>query len=89
MPRANPRQRIAERGGERIAIVALVTRPGEPESAHGKRPDDMGEVTVLALARQDLVADDERADAEWGHVWDGIGRSAGRARGTAKVAGKE
>ncbi len=72
-------ERIAEGGGERIAIVTLVARPGEPESARGKRLDDMGEVTILALARQNLVADDERADAGWGHVWNGIGRGAGCA----------
>ena len=54
---------LAQRGRQRVAIVALVTRPVEHEPARGERRDDVREVTVLPFAGEDLVADDQRADA--------------------------
>ena len=60
------RERFHESGGEHCAIVAFVTGPRETEALRPEGRDDVREMTVLALARQDLVADDERADAGWG-----------------------
>ena len=60
------RECLPEHGCERVAIVALVARPVEPETLSRERGDDVREMTILALARKDLVTDDQRADAGCG-----------------------
>jgi hypothetical protein len=55
-------ERFAQRRGEPYAVVAFVARPCEHEPARAERLDHVGEVPVRALAGQDLVADDQRAD---------------------------
>ena len=55
-------ERFAQHRREPSAIVAFVARPCEREPAGRKRCDHVCEMAVSALARQDLVADDQRAD---------------------------
>jgi hypothetical protein len=45
-----------------LAIVAVIQRPVERQPARGEQLDDFGEMLVLAAAKGDLVADDDRAD---------------------------
>ncbi len=64
------RERRRERRRDRRPRSA----PSEREPARGERRDHVREVPVLALARQDLVADDQRADAGSGHGCGSAGR---------------
>jgi hypothetical protein len=50
---------------KRSGIVAVVFAPVEAQAALGERLDDEGKVLVLALADQDFIADDQRAECHW------------------------
>jgi hypothetical protein len=61
-------ERVLEIGGDATGVVADVARPGQGETARGEQLDDLGQVLVGALAREDLVADDEKSDVH-GKAW--------------------
>src|SRR6267154_714501 len=51
-----------ERRGDEIRHVAEVLAPVEPHPPQAEDRDQLGEVLVLALAANDFLADDDRAD---------------------------
>ena len=53
-------------GGDALAVVADVARPGEREAARREQLDHLGQVLVGALAGEDLVADDDRGRSSCG-----------------------
>jgi hypothetical protein len=53
---------LAQRGGDARPVVAHVARPGQRQAARRQQLDHLGHVLVLALAGQDLVADDDEAE---------------------------
>ena len=54
------RERLPQVGGDARAVVADIARPREREATRGEQLDHLRQVLVLALAREDLVADDDR-----------------------------
>src|SRR6266513_3327244 len=52
--------RAPQRGGDQVGPVAEIIAPVEPHSAHAKDLDQLGEVLILALPANDLVADNYR-----------------------------
>ena len=56
------REGVAQHVGETRAIVAEVLRVVEHDAARPERRDDVRQMLVRALAGEDLVADDQRAD---------------------------
>ena len=57
------RHRAPERGGDQVWLVAEVVTPVEPHSAHAKDLDQLGEMLILALPANDLVADNDRPNS--------------------------
>jgi hypothetical protein len=55
-----------QRGGKPFRVVAVVLAPGQAQAALGERLDDEGQMLVLALADQDFIADDQRAECHAG-----------------------
>src|SRR5262249_2333099 len=53
---------FGERRGEPAPVIAFVACPREPPALRGERLDHVHEMRIAPLARQDLVADDERAE---------------------------
>jgi len=58
-------QGAPERRRDAFRLVAEVLAPGEAQPAPRQRLDEPREVLVLALADEDLVADDESAEAAY------------------------
>ena len=74
------RERVLQVGGDARRIVADVARPGERQAARGEQLDHLGQVLVGALAGEDLVADDEKADVHASGVLAGSASAAAAAR---------
>mmetsp|Transcript_36595 Transcript_36595/g.84871 ORF Transcript_36595/g.84871 Transcript_36595/m.84871 type:complete len:236 (-) Transcript_36595:3560-4267(-) len=55
-------KRLAQPRGQQLTVVAEVLGPGQLHAALAEQLDEFGEVGVLPLAGQDLVADDEQAN---------------------------
>src|SRR5918995_2128736 len=55
----------AQRCSEALGIVAEVVRPGEPQPSLTEGRDQEGEMFVLALTDEKLVADDIRAEQSY------------------------
>src|SRR5258708_4839435 len=49
---------LAEHSNEAVTVVAFITRPVEREPAPPERRDHPRQMTVLAFARENFVADD-------------------------------
>ena len=56
------RERPPQRRGDPLRAVAEVLGPLEPQAARAEDVDELREMLVLALAAQDLVADDDCAE---------------------------
>ena len=78
---------VAQHGRDALAVVAHVTRPRQLQAARGQQLDDLGQVLVLALSGEDLVADDDQTDV---HVEAGpaiaAGGSGGKGGGTGTAS---
>ena len=72
----------------KVAVVTGIAGPLQRQSARGQQLDDLGQVLVLALAREDLVADDDQADVDAQVGAPGVraaaAASASRSRSTAQ-----
>ncbi len=79
-------------GGDALGIVTDVAGPGQAEAARGEQLDHLRQVLVGALAREDLVADDDQAEVHGRVRASGRGVPARRAavrrrRGSTAAAG--
>ena len=73
---------VAQRVGDQGSVVAHIARPRQGQAASGEQLDHLGQVRIAALARKDLVADDDQGEARRVHALTAV--AAGR-RDTRRI----